>query len=93
MVDVRTFKKIAANDNVAVALEDLFPGDVVTVEGHNITIRSAIKFGHKFALEETKVGNPIVKYGEVIGEATETIEPGDHVHIHNLRSLRARRDK
>lgn len=90
---MKAFKKIAANDNVAVALEDLFAGDVINVGGISITIRRDIKFGHKFALEKIKIGAPIVKYGEVIGEATEIIEPGDHVHIHNLRSLRARSDK
>jgi hypothetical protein len=32
----------------------------------------------------------VVKYGEPIGEATTTIRPGSHVHIHNLQSRRVR---
>jgi len=35
-------------------------------------------------------GDPVVKYGEVIGYATTGIRPGQHVHVHNVRSDRAR---
>ena len=38
---------IDQNDNVAVALKDIFKGEIV----HNITIKSDIKVGHKFALK------------------------------------------
>jgi altronate dehydratase len=77
-------------DNVAVALEDLKEGDSVRVQGKGITIRirEAVPFGHKFALEPIKPGGRVIKYGEVIGEATREIQQGEHVHIHNLRSLR-----
>jgi hypothetical protein len=36
-------------------------------------------------------GHHIRKYGAAIGEATAAIAAGAHVHVHNLRSLRARR--
>jgi altronate dehydratase small subunit len=38
-------------------------------------------------------GHHIRKYGAAIGEATEAIAAGAHVHVHNLRSLRARREE
>ncbi|MDQ6598863.1 SAF domain-containing protein [Bacillus salipaludis] len=38
-------------------------------------------------------GEDILKYGEVIGLATTDIEPGEHVHIHNLEGKRGRGDK
>jgi hypothetical protein len=34
----------------------------------------------------------VVKYGEPIGSATAAIPAGAHVHVHNLRSRRARGD-
>jgi altronate dehydratase small subunit len=37
-------------------------------------------------------GEAIVKYGEVIGRATQQIILGKHVHIHNVESLRGRGD-
>ncbi|MFQ5657413.1 MAG: SAF domain-containing protein [Candidatus Methylomirabilales bacterium] len=37
-------------------------------------------------------GAPIIKYGQVIGRATVEIAPGDHVHVHNMESLRGRGD-
>ena len=37
-------------------------------------------------------GEPILKYGKVIGQATQPIRVGQHVHIHNVEALRARDD-
>ena len=31
-------------------------------------------------------GEIIVKYGMPIGVATEAIAPGEHVHVHNIKS-------
>ena len=82
-------------DNVAVAISDIRAGEEVEVDlgGRilRIVAKSDIRFGHKIALKPIKRGEPVIKYGEVIGVATEDIEPGDHVHVHNVASLRARR--
>jgi hypothetical protein len=43
--------------------------------------------GHKVALTQIRAGQPIVKYGNPIGEATRAIQTGDWVHLHNCRSL------
>ena len=45
-----------------------------------------IPSGHKFALRDVGAGEPIIKYGEVIGRATADIAPGEWVHTHNLKS-------
>ncbi len=42
--------------------------------------------GHKVALREIPQGEFVVKYGQVIGRATQFIEKGDWVHSHNLSS-------
>ena len=43
--------------------------------------------GHKVALRDIKKGEPVIKYGFPIGEATEDIPKGGHVHSHNLHTL------
>ncbi len=83
-------------DNVATALTDLGAGDTVDLEVDNkpVTVKLAnpIQFGHKFSLFDIKGGSPILKYGEVIGEATKEIKAGEHVHVHNVASTRGRGD-
>jgi altronate dehydratase small subunit len=83
-------------DNVATALTDLAVGSPVSLIGainpQSIKASQLIPFGHKIALTLIGEGETIVKYGEVIGRATQRITPGDHVHIHNVESLRGRGD-
>ena len=83
-------------DNVATALSDLIVGDRVTLMGPGksgvITASQTIPFGHKIALLAIEKGESIVKYGEIIGRATQKITLGKHVHVHNVESLRGRGD-
>lgn len=72
------------SDNVAVATARLGRGEAVTVAGQTITPRTDIPPGHKVALRAIESGQPIVKYGQPIGLTTASIQPGDHVHTHNL---------
>lgn len=76
--------RIAADDDVAVALRDLAAGDSVPVGDALITLTAAIPRGHKFALKARQIGDPILKYGASIGRATVAIRVGDHVHSHNV---------
>lgn len=43
--------------------------------------------GHKFALQDIKKGEKVIKYGMPIGVATCDIKKGEHVHTHNLKTL------
>ena len=54
--------RINPRDNVAVALEPLFKGDVVTVDGDTFTIFSDIPGGHKVALSDIKKEEKIKKW-------------------------------
>ncbi|MEO6929593.1 MAG: UxaA family hydrolase [Casimicrobiaceae bacterium] len=85
---------IHADDDVAVALHDLAAGDEATVRRAGsveaVRLLDAIGLGHKFALRAIAIGAPIRKYGERIGIATAAIGIGNHVHVHNLASARAR---
>ena len=82
---------ISAADNVATALEALSTGTVLASVG-SITVREPIPRGHKFALRSVGAGEPVHKYGQVIGRATAQIARGAHVHTHNVSSARGRGD-
>lgn len=57
-----------------------------------LNLKNPIPYGHKIALIKIETGVPIMKYGEEIGVAVKDIEPGEHVHIHNMDSQRGRGD-
>jgi len=42
--------------------------------------------GHKYAIRPIAPGENVIKYGMPIGHARVRIEPGEHVHTHNLAS-------
>jgi altronate dehydratase len=80
-------------DNVATAIVELHRGDLGKYTAANgfvqIEIREEIPLYHKFAVRNIDKSDRVLKYGEVIGEATCDIPAGTHVHTHNLRSLRS----
>ena len=79
---------IHETDNVAVCLEDVAAGaDAAVMAGKNaltVTATAAIPRGHKIAMRDIAAGESILKYGEVIGKATQAIGVGQHVHRHNV---------
>ena len=82
-----------ATDDVAVLTQDAQAGDSIVVRGGSATVevvaRGKIASGHKVLLHARQAGAHIRKYGEVIGRLTAAAEAGDHIHVHNLASLRA----
>ena len=84
-------------DNVATALKELKSGDqakvVIGEKEQSIRLKNDIRFLHKFALMNIKQGQMIIKYGQVIGKAVQDINKGEHVHTHNLRSLRGQAER
>ncbi|RIV19641.1 D-galactarate dehydratase [Alicyclobacillaceae bacterium I2511] len=81
-------------DDVATALMNLSAGTGVEDLDRqvHVQLRKDIPFGHKFAIRAIPKGGRVHKYGQVIGSAISDIEPGDHVHVHNVESLRGRGD-
>jgi altronate hydrolase len=71
------------NDNVCVAVRTLEKGETVTAGGRTVTLDGAVRMGHKIALDPIAKGKPIVRYGETIGFASQAIEPGQWIHVHN----------
>lgn len=78
--------QINPNDNVAVALAPLAKGDEIALSTTSFQLKEDIAQGHKFALEPIKKDEMIIKYGLAIGHATENIEQGQWVHIHNIKT-------
>ncbi len=79
--------RISPRDDVAIALRDLAAGERVTLDDAAIELVDAIPRSHKFALRSVSAGEPVRKYGQVIGRATAQIARGAHVHTHNLATL------
>ncbi len=83
--------RIHPDDNVAMALSDLPAGTPLELADGGacgLVTREAIPFGHKVALAPIRAGESVIKYGTCIGLATADIALGQHVHVHNLRSIR-----
>ncbi len=80
------------DDNLAVAATDIPAGQAVEVAGETIILPGAIPFGHKLARRPIEPGGIVLKYGQPIGRATVAIALGEHVHVHNVESLRGRGD-
>ena len=87
---------IKPEDNVATALRDLKMGETGLInvgEGRKqVEMIEDIPYGHKFAVINIQKGDTVIKYGEIIGRATQAIKQGDHAHIQNIESLRGRGD-
>lgn len=84
------------DDTVATTVKNLKKGETIDFNILNnkrsVKLNHDIPFGHKFAIENIKKDEEIFKYGEAIGIATEQINIGDYVHVHNLVSGRGRGD-
>ncbi len=76
--------RIHPNDTVIVALTPLAAGTVLS--DWQLTLATDVPQGHKIALKAHAAGDPVIKYGNSIGYATEAIAPGSHVHSHNLKT-------
>ncbi|RIA46830.1 SAF domain-containing protein [Hephaestia caeni] len=73
-------------DNVAVCRRNVATGEALAMDGDVVAARADMPLGHKVARAFIPAGALVVKYGMPIGSATADIEPGDWVHLHNMRS-------
>jgi len=83
-----------ADDDVGVAVMDLAAGSEIgaaTLEGQSagsIVVTQDIPLGHKVAMRDLAANKRVIEYGRAIGLATQAIACGDHVHVHNIRTMR-----
>lgn len=82
------------DDDVGVTVFDLKPGQEIgtaTLEGEpvgTVKIIQEIPLSHKVAVKKIEPDGKVIEYGRPIGKATQNISPGEHVHVHNLRTIR-----
>ena len=76
------FVRISDTDNVGVTLRDKKAGE----RCGEVVLLDDVPRGHKFALTTIHSGENIIKYASPIGHASCEIQPGSHVHTHNVKS-------
>jgi len=77
---VAPFIRLHPNDDVLIARSQLVGG--ANVEG--VSVRGLIPAGHKVAVRPIATGQPVRRYNQIIGFASQPIAAGEHVHTHNL---------
>lgn len=73
--------RLHSDDSVVIARTALLPGAEVA---QGVAATERIPAGHKVAVKPIAVGEPVMRYGQIIGFATVPIAPGQHVHVQNI---------
>jgi hypothetical protein len=74
------------DDNVFVVVSPIEAGDALMIGGGTVPAREGITVGHKIARRALGPGDKVIKYGAPIGSMTTNAEPGDWIHMHNMKS-------
>src|SRR5260221_3408347 len=72
--------RLHPDDGVLIARSSL-PAGMVVAEG--VTGVERFPAGHKVAIKPIATGEPVRRYGQIIGFSTSPIAPGQHVHTQN----------
>lgn len=80
-------------DMVAVAVQDVSPGDCAVVymdsdREMRVEVTEEIPLGHKVALMDLAEGAEVIEYGVRVALTRQPIKAGQLVHVHNVRSAR-----
>ena len=81
-----TFLKINPADSVVVCLQPKKKGDVIEIDGKQITVNQDTPAGHKILIKDVREGEDIIKYGYPIGHARQNLKSGDWVNENNLKT-------
>ena len=79
-------------DNIAVATRMIPANSELEIEGQAVSIPSTVDMGHKVAVRPIAKGEPILKFGQIIGFASQDVPVGGHVHVHNCKADNFERD-
>lgn len=71
---------LSPSDNVVAAVDTVDKGVVV----NGVTAIDRIPRGHKMSLVGLTEGEPVIKFGQIIGFATKAVPPGSWLHEHNV---------
>jgi altronate hydrolase len=80
--------RLSPQDNVLVAVDNFEPGAVL----YGVAAKTRVPRGHKMALVDVVKGQPIVKFGQIIGFASKDIAAGEWIHEHNVEMHAFERD-
>jgi len=75
--------RLHPSDDVVVTLDQLVSGARIESE-NDLAVAGLIPPGHKIATRGIAEGEPVRRYGQIIGFASRPIGAGQHVHTHNL---------
>ena len=81
-----TFLKINPADSVVVCLQPKKKGEIIEVDGKQITVNQDTPAGHKVLIKDVAAGADIIKYGYPIGHAMQDLKAGDWVNENNLKT-------
>jgi altronate hydrolase len=73
--------RLHPDDAVLIARTTLLPGIEVAP---GVVTSDRIPAGHKVAIRPIAINEPIIRYGQIIGFATQAIAPGQHIHTQNM---------
>lgn len=85
-MELNTYLKINPADSVVVCLQPKKKGDVIDVDGKQITVNQDTPAGHKVLIKDVREGEDIIKYGYPIGHARQDLKAGDWVNENNLKT-------
>jgi len=72
--------RLHADDNVVVAVDAIHAGADI----RGVVASERVPRGHKMASVRIEAGEPVHKFGQIIGFAKQAIMPGQWVHEHNV---------
>lgn len=72
--------RLHPDDAVLIARTAILPGVEVAP---GVVTTDRIPAGHKVAIRPIALNEPIIRYGQIIGFATQAIAPGQHIHTQN----------
>lgn len=81
--------RLHSSDNLIVAVDVIQPGQMTQA---GVVAGARIPKGHKMAIAPTPRGAPLLKFGQIIGFASQDIAPGDWLHEHNVEMRDFARD-
>lgn len=74
------------DDNILVLAAPIQAGQTLHIDGQSIVAPGDVAVGHKIARRALSAGEKVLKYGAPIGSITAAAKPGEHVHMHNMKS-------
>lgn len=79
----QAYLQLHPNDTILAALRDMKHGELVDFKGESFRLTEDIPAKHKFALQHFDVGDKIIMYGALVGEAVEVIPQGARISVEN----------